>query len=725
MKNKILFLIAIFVLAACGDDESTSTQRSNNDNNVNNVADMGGDTRPAPENNNQPPPPPRPIVKYLTVDITPGRSVYTTGLNVLPEVQIYDIQGELIDGAGFEVTIDPPTATMPAETEGRFTLIEEGGIEFTVCATLLGLDDEQICDTDYIVVDDNPPTIEITAPMPGDQLDANGGVITVEGTVSDTNGVPRLFREGQEIPLDNGAFSVDVPAEFGINHIELQATDGINATTTTAALDVIWAGSYEPVSDTQPLYSDPRALVFRLGQNFMDDGVKTMREQDGTFVTKDLADVLELLLTYVDLQSQIPDPVVNSSGFQLRVPSVTAGKPRIEVDITDTGMDLFIQIDELTAVTEGGIDLEGQVISLDGSIDAKFSALASISVSKASPTAPVVVNLDQLALAVESVTPNFVAPEANAIFTLAQSVLRTTLEDLLRDAIEGAFVDQLPALIQDLFTTLDTSLRGQSLDLDLGLGTPVTLNLDLGIDSLTTTFRSAIDAEMSGQCSVDGNIVGPTSRGVALDPGDTGTVPLFESSRIQIGLRGAFANGLLHTIWSAGVLELDARDQIPLNVERADLSAKLPPIIRGPKQGVDGALVVQLGQVELDVELLGSREKYGVFIETGMELVLVDNALTVQVSDTPVIRTWLISKSDDDTILNPGVLEDLVLSLVYPQLIDAVSNGLALELPALDLSGLGNLAPPLANLVLNFNEVRPIDYRDGHIMIDAELEGRL
>lgn len=680
------------------------------------VPDMGPIDEP-----DLPPMVDRDIPGGLLLRMTPGRDTYPPGIRLLPEVEIFDVWGDPRD-YDWEMTVEPAGAA--TQVEDRWEILEEGIVRFTACTTKLGVDDQPVCGWDEVVVDVAPPTIEITSPLPGEMLDATAHpVIAVTGTITDSFGEITAFINGEPIELDaDGNFTADIEPRFGVNTIEVAASDGLDPRTSEAVIDVLWATDYTPATDPPVDYAD--ALELRLGQLFMDDRVRPMTNPDGTTVTSDLADIMSLVINNFDLSSQIPDPVIDQSGFFLRVPSIVLGKPSVQIDLVDGGLEIFVQIPDLLANTEGSFTFNNTVLDLNGTLTAGMSALIAISVDKSSPTAPIQVSVDSISVAVERATPNFASAEANAIFALASSVLRTTLEELLLDTLEGSFVDEIPTLLADVFVALEDVLANQSVDLDTGLGAPITLDIDGGVQTIEAVFRDNLTAVLGLTARTTVTDTWPDTRGTALlyPPGPPS---FFQQSRVQFGLRFAMVNSLLHALWQAGLLEADVTDVVPVNVDRAELSARLPPVVRPPLEGEPHDFVIELGQVEIETEILGRTDRYGVHISTGVDFGLDQGAIAVDIGSMPQIRTWLISSSEDQPFLTPDALRDLIRNQVWPEFTAAFAGGLSIPLPAPDLSGLGSVAAPLGNLTLEYKELRPLAIRDGWIVIDANLQGTL
>lgn len=715
MKKTTLVMMVLFGVVACGDDEPSGPGQPSEDTGVN-EPDVGTDARPEPDVT-----PDVPIPRFATLNMMPARTVYAVGTRVLPEVTVLDVAGVPIAEALVDITYSPGDAAR--NIEGRWELLKEGNVTFTACALEPGPDGLAVCASDTLVVDNAPPVVVIESPVPGFQSAEPSASVQVRGTVTDTHGEPVVYVNGAVVGVVDGQFETDVDLRFGINHIEVTATDQINPTAAVTGVDVLWAPQYLPVLEDRPGVALDDAIVFWLGQGFVDDRSPIRRAPDGTYETQDLVDILELVLRNIDLNQQISNPVINSAGAFLTVENIDIGKPRIVGDIIEGGVEIYLQLNDLAVSTQGGLDVNGQVLNLAGDIEATMSAVIRLDVVKASPTSPVEVTVGRLELAVESATANFASPEANAIFALAQSALRTTLETLLLDTVQGAFVDQLPALLGDTLGALDTALQNQTLDLDLGFGSPLTLLLDARITRLETHRRSRLEAGLSGSAALNSprrqtGSLGIPSPWVAADP-------FFASSRIQIGVQQGFVNGLLHGLWDAGLLELDVTEQLPINTDRATISAKIQPLLRPPLEGQDGTVVLQVGQLELQIDVLGRQDRYGINLEAAARFELVGNALSVTFSPVPRLETWVISSGESGPLLSTEGLEQLLLGRVYPQLLNALSGGLSLNLPVPDLSGLGSVAAPLSAFTVEFGLARPVVMRDGWLIVDATLDGAL
>lgn len=723
MKRRFLRLIALMFVAAgtacagCADEPEPQPNPETDTGTA--EVDMGEE--PDPDTGTTEPPP-ETVPAYVLVEMTPGRETYPLGIRLLPEITVFDTSDMEAD---YEVEITAEPAASVNRIDDRYELVEEGIVRFTACTVEPGADGEPVCGFDEVVVNVGPPTIEITSPQPGAQLDSTANpTVEVIGAVTDSFGDPVAFVNGKSVELDaDGNFSTTLTPRFGINHVEVAATDGLDPATAVAAVDYLWANEYQPPGDPAVDFSE--GLVLRLGQLFMDDRQRVMTQPDGTYVTQDLADIFELVVRNFDLSTQIPDPVLDSPELFLRVPSISVGKPVVQIDIVDGGLELFIQMANLQVVTEGDLTFNNTTLDLNGSLTAGMSALIVVSVDKASPADPIDVQVQSLSVAVENIAPNFASAEANAVIELAQSALRTTIEELLVDTLEGTFINEIPTLLSSVFTSLDDVLSNQTVDLDTGLGTPITLSIDGDVRTLDSAFRDHLTATLGLTAGTDVSGVHADSRGFAkLYPGKPDP-EFFQQSRIQFGLPFALVNALLHALWDAGLLEADVTEQVPVNVDSAFLSAKLPPVVRPPLEGEPYDFVIELGQVEIETEILGRTDRYGVSIRTGVSFGLDQGALAVEIGDMPEIETWLIASGEDAPFLSADALKGLIETQVWPEFTAAFAGGLSIDLPAPDLSSLAMVSPNLADLVIQFEQTLPLAVRAGWIIIDANLTGTL
>jgi|GEM_PF-1316299 len=735
---RLLLFIGLTSQVACAGcrDEPTGPPKNtpivvdmnggNGDMNNNDNADMGDPDPdlPAPS-----------WAGYVVIEVDPLDPLYQTGDEVQLTATLFDTDEEAVEGAAFDWKVEPAGAAELGE-DNTWTIASQGEIVFEACSMMLDFDGASVCDRQRIIVDDAPPNLEITSPQPGEEIDGSiQQKIVVSGVATDENGELALFINGQPADMDkDGNFSVEFTPEFGINHIEVVASDGLNRSDTVKELDVLWAPAWEPgiqqemISGTE--FED--GLLLHLGRRFFDDGRPPITNMEGASFTEDLADILTLLIRYIDLTSLIPNPVVDSDDLSLSISNFSLGRPTIEIDVTEDGIALYLSADNLTIDTVGQLTISDKVLDLTGTISAGIGILAAISIEKDGIGQPFIVDVTELEVAIERADSNFVDPEADAIFELAQSALRLQIETVLVDALESSFIDTIPTLLSDALNGIEMSLSGQSFPLEPGFVDPIDVTFSGRIEELEKNPRQSIEMRLRTSLVASTMTKNPSLGTPMMQPFESGAIPLLQTSRIQIALRLALINGLLHGLWDAGLLDIDATDLLPEDltslVEEATVHATLPPVAVPPTKGEPYDLFLQIGQLELSLKspLTGQTVIYGVNLSAGVNVGVMNNELAVTIAEEPLVKIWVIETDDGKAArLKPSQLEGLFRNQLWPELTGALGEGLGLPLPALEIPELGTYAPELTDFTLSFDQAGPIVVRDGFVIVESRLRGTL
>lgn len=671
---------------------------------------------------------------HLEAVIAPSRTWYHTGERVELTGIVTDVFGEPIEDVEVVWTVEPSGAAemeAPGESPRRraFTLTTEGRAVFTGCVVPR---DETLpptlCDTVAVRVDDGMPTLEVTSPTPGAELDDAEGIV-VTGSVAD-RGMVHVYVNGAPATVDAlGQFEATIEGFFGVNHLVITASDGLTDVS-EVEMDVLWAPAYSPALDAEgrPSFALDDGLSLWLGQDFFDDAVPLDRTATPV-QTRDLADIMELALASLDVTGVIPDPVVDDPpNFTLRVTDATIADPYVEIDVTDEGADLFVRLGTIEADTSGLLQVEGTSLPLTGTVRASGVAFAQMTIRKESPDAEIEVTLGELLVGLESLDGTFESEETAAVFRLAEGLFRTTLETLLVDALRGTLEDSVPALLQDAFGAIDTALMGQTLALDSAPFPPVTLRIDGRVADLRPTFRSQVAMGLRTQVGTDVVSLHPDSRGVArLDVTDRAP-PFFGDGSLKVGVRLALLNALLHSLWSSGLLDVDAGAILPDSigglVSEARILGRLPPVLRPPRPEEEDDLVLTLGQLELELTFQGEPVRYAVTLDAGVNLDVADNRISILLDEEPEARVWTLQAPSNPRALTADTVRTLLLDL-WPMLSGSLREGLSLDVPLPSLGDLGGLAPELAGLRLTLAQTERARPRRGVLVIEAELTGTL
>ena len=673
-----------------------------------------------------------PVPAFIEASIQPSRTWYHTGQTVQLAAIVRDANYVEIENVEVSWTVEPESAATEGATSmdprnASFTLNEEGRVVFTGCAPPPDPELEPtLCASLAIRVDDGMPVLEIESPEPGEQLADES--IVVRGSVADLDMV-NVYINGTPATVDEmGRFEGAIEPLFGVNHIVVSATDGLTDAA-EAELDVLWASEWTPAigADGRPSIELDDGLDLWLGQAFFDDGV-LLDTETRPVETRDLADVLELVVDSLDPNGFIPDPVVDSGpSFNLRVTDADIGEPRVEIDVTDDGADLFVRIGRIEADTSGVIMVDTTSLPLTGTVSGSAVAFAHLTIRKESEEADLEVSVSDLRVGLESLSGDFVSPETTAVFRLAEGLLRMTLEAALVDALRDTIESSVPDLLRDALGAIDTALADQSFEIASDPFPPVTVTLDGRIRELSSTFRRDLGATLRTSIGTTSDAVFPDSLGV---PRVTTlpALPFVNEGSLQLGVRLALLNALLHHLWASGMFDVDASSILPESisglVSEAHIVGRMQPVVRPPRADEEHTLVLTIGQLELELVFMGEPVRFGMSLDAGMSISLDANQLSIGISESPTLRIWTLQAASNPRLLTPETIETLLLDF-WPDLRDSIAGGLTIDLPIPSLGDLGGLAPELAALELSIDRTEELRVRRGVLVMEAELTGTL
>ncbi len=742
-QHTLIALTAVLLaLAACGEDVKPPPVEQNNgtNNGTNNGDPNNGDPNNGDPNNGDPGnngdnngqvidlDPDGPVEIHLGLD--PVRTIYTPGINVLPRATVYNGRGQILEDVELAWAIEPATAGELLET-GRFGLREEGQLRILACTEIAGRE-EPLCGAVSFIVDAGLPTIEITEPRGGAELDAaDGELIEVRGRVTDTHGVVRAYLDGQPLELaQDGSFETSVVPRFGVNHIEVVASDSLNVGESLVAVDVMWAQRYHPVDLTDGIdvrFDD--GMFVRLGQDFFDDREALEIRDPAAVVTDDLAGVVELLIHEIDFLAQLPNPLVESDTITLRMVDFEIREPTVLADISDEGIELYIRLGGMRVTTEGFFDFQNERLDLSGGLSATVAAFATIRFQKGGFGQPYDVQISEFELALEDATSRFVSGEANAVFDLADSALRRLIESELLGGLVDGFLNSVPEILVGALQELESAIDGQEIGFDSGFGNGITARLEAEMGTVDAVNAWHILGTMRTAITSDAQPFYPDSRGVASIV-DEGVEPVFfSSSRFQTGLRLAMINGLLHTLWQGGVLDLNILDALPPELafvtSAARTRALLPPVLLPPSShDAPWDLELHVGQFEIEAELNDRVDTYAFNIVVGVHLLISDGGLRIDVEERPIITAWAVgSDHEDGVFFDPNGLANLVLTEIWPGLAESLRGALDIELPNAEIDQLGEIAPTLSDFEISFGLSDEATLESGYLIFDGNLRG--
>lgn len=719
-----------FSAAGCNDDKpALKDPTDGQDSGYSDVsmADTGtGDASSPPPDSG----PEGPQFASVVIKLDPPIHVYRSAVRVKTSATVLDSDGNEVEDAALYWKVEPEGAAK--KTGGRWKFEQEGEVTFVACAENSEWK-RKVCGRKTVLVDEGPPKLEITEPEAGAQLGQGGTKkVTVSGKASDSNGQVHVFVDGERVQLESdGSFTTEITPEFGVNHLTVSASDGINPSDRTREREFVWAGHWKDVTSEMGSvsYTYDDGLALDLGQNFFDDTKPPVRKSmEKKLVTNDFADIIQLLIQTIDISGQLPPRIDTGTGI-VKLLNVSLGQPDVEIDVTDEGLDIYVTIGKVDITTGGKLKIDRQDLNMTGNIDARAVAVAQLTLKKGGADKTFSADVKKLDLSIDDLDSHFASEQANAIFDLAESALREKMESILVNALKKEFVATLPKMLTDTLNSLEDSLGTQSFTFESEFTGKRTINFEGAIRSFDTKFRNSIVNVLSTKVAATGMDLFSMAPGIPMMTPVAKKLPLFDQSRIQIGLRLGVLNGLMTTLWKAGFLEIDLSNILPDNfknvVKKANLSGRMPPVMRPAQRSEPYDLVLEAGQMEMEAEMLQQTDTYGISVRAGVNITIKDNKLTLDLPDKPEFTTWVIDSTEDEAFFNPDDLRQLIVDNVWPQLQKTLKDGLQLDLPKPDLAGLSNLSPSLSNLTLSFELARPLVTRQGYIVFDTVMKGEL
>lgn len=678
----------------------------------------------------------------------PNRPFFVSSERVRVDAIVRDTDGNVVE----DVEVQWRASNASRDPEGLFQLLSRESVAtITGCvAELIDPNDERwmdadddgllatdVCDTLELGVDNAPPTLVLTSPQPGAQLDlADGaGVVLVEGTIEDSNPEARLqvFVNDVSIPIEeDGSFSYELPLSYGINRVAVEGRDGFH-TPSTAELDVLAADGWLAPEEGTTRFSLDNTIGLRIGQKFFDAyvGGTTIDPHSFPVYADDLASIVEVILANMDLASLFGDgPVIEVDDvITLSVTNVSVGDPIVDLAIIDeTGLELMLNVNDVFVGTDGALNLFDAHFELLGGLRVDLSGRISIELHIGEDD-QITSSMTVHSFDISTIRPEFVGNDGeffNALINLG--TVQRTFRDLIEEQIGTELIDEflgvIPATITDLLGSIGGILNGLSFTLDPGFAPAITIELGSSLGALELrggATDGGLDASLNATVEVS-SAGGPfhvDSRGLpmaSLDP----MMPFNNISAIQLAIRQDFVNGLLHGVWNSGLLN----SLVEFSGIEIQLDAKLPPVLtmaplssRCRIDDVRCDALVQIGQLEL----VAFGQRLGVSLEAGATIAFSGNDIVLNVSEEPDIRVWRIE--GDSTIFTPQLIEGLVYSMLWPEISGFIGTGFAFSLPLptpADI-GIADFAPALADSVLTLQALGRINSQTGYLGLGADI----
>ncbi len=626
----------------------------------------------------------------LLISRVPNQPVYAQGQVIEIQRLVFDRFGNPITDAEVPVVSDPPGQQLG---DARFRYLADGRYTLTATVTPPTESDIPLSASTVVIVDGNGPAIGCDDPLDGALLDiAPGTGITFHGSVDDLSGISSVSVNGRTLGVtSSGHFSAPINAQYGINFIDVAATDGTGQETSRTCAFLVadtWAPDDRTFGDT---------LSLRLRQDAFDDRVRT----DGL---DSLDDVLTTVLNSSGLRDTLHSALLAAN--PLKPSSCDQGGPfgtcllRSEVIYLDSQINGPNSAD-LTLV-DGGLQANVHVRNLRVRVRVHGTALGigydttgwitfdsadvglifDTALSGARPR--VSVRPGSVSVSVGSISTDF-SGISGTIIDIVVSLFNGTVRSMVGNALRSYVANNFNSILDGVLGGLDISTLGTSFDVPrLDSSGNIHLSFGIGFSSLSTTSSRmlfGIGTRLYAPPAHARPTLGAPSRSGAriLDVGG--------SQAAGVAVHESLLNQALHALWRGGFFDAtigsDTVSGVPAGVS-AEISTGLPPVATIEPQGrVNlslGAVTMRLTYPDLFTEpitvTLGARASMAVAL-TGEDLTFSDPQISELYFSTDLVS---LDMSTRDTI--EGFLRRLIQHIAYTALDGALP---AIPIPSFTL----------------------------------------
>ncbi|MEO8846391.1 MAG: hypothetical protein ABI591_18765 [Kofleriaceae bacterium] len=543
----------------------------------------------------------------IMITKVPDQQVYGIGVPVTITHVVVDRYGNPIDDAIVVNTSTPVVGVGPITLQGTDGFMYGSEGKYHVHALVMPPTDQGVAvvaDLD-LIVNTSGPKITCGAPVDASMLNLSpGSSLTFTGSAVDTNGTMAVTVNGTPVTVDgNGGFSTAVTTRFGINFVEIKATDDYGLDTVKVCTFLVasqWAGFNVPYSDTVSL---------RLAQSAIDDGSRAGQ-------INSLGDLLNTVANSAGLHTALEAALASTNPL---VPNTCRTSVfgvclfRYEVDYQSSSLP-GPNADTLTLVAGGvtvseriedpsvNLRVHGQIsgIPYDTSGPVTFDYItvtATFNVGLIGGVPHMSVRAGSVSVAVGSISTNFNGVDGwiidNIIVPLAQGTLKSTVSGLVQTYITNNFNAVLDGVIGGLdISSLGTSFAVPRID----SGT-VTLGFAPSFTSLDTSSARMLFGIGTNMTAAAANLY--ATLGAAVPPGPVLTDPNSSGQAAAVAAHVAILNQALHALWKANYFHATVDASLFGGDAGAtiDLEARLPPVA----ELSNGTVVLSLGDLDLTI----------------------------------------------------------------------------------------------------------------------------
>jgi hypothetical protein len=548
----------------------------------------------------------------LVIALVPELPVYTVGQVIELARVVTDRYGNRIDDALVPVTSAPDGMRVG---DGRYRYLTDGRYRLTATVTPPTEGGVGLTDSREFTVDSRGPAIECDSPVHGAIVNTTpGSSLAFSGSVDDLSSISTVSVNGTSVPVDgSGNFSTTLTTRFGINFVDIEATDASGQITTRTCAFLL-ADTWAP--DTAA-FGD--ALALRLGASAIDDGAR-----GGAL--NSLGDILQTVLNSPGLRTTLHESLLASNPLKPRscdqrifgacvftseinyLDSELRGPNTATLSLVDGGIRANVGLRDTRAQLRisGTLDSTGWVTF--SSIDVGVIFDTSLSGGRLRMS----VRPGSVTTSVGSISTSF-SGLAGIIIDIVASLVNGTLRSLVRDLVTNWVTDNFNSILDGVVGGLDVSTLGTSFEVPRLDGTGnISVAFAPDFTSLSTN-SSRMLVGLGTRLSTTPAHARPTLG--APIPSGPARYDASTTSATQLGLHVGVLSQALHALWRAGFLDatLDAGSVsgLPGGV-RAELTTLLPPSVE----------MIEGDRVQLSLGAINLRLAYPSFFATPIDAAL-------------------------------------------------------------------------------------------------------
>jgi hypothetical protein len=646
----------------------------------------------------------------LVLGKSPDEAVYFVGQNVEVTHTVLDRYGNTVPNAQVIKTSANVTGSGPTNQIGFDRFSYGGDGLYRVTGTVSGPTDGNVVlsGTVDILVDSNGPDIRCDSPGDGTVVVLSPGApVTFHGSVSDVNGLAAggVMVNGNPVNVaGDGSFQLDVTTTYGINFIDLVATDA-NGQQNSRTCAFLVADRF--VNEGALL---DNSVMLRLAQSAVDDNSRAG-------AINSLDDILSIVLNSPGLASTLDSALrnanplkANSCDQQVCVFGACACVLSSEIDYNSSSLP-GPNTSSLTLVQGGlaaSVRFNAPVINLrvqghaagipfntTGDVDIDFIQVnVTFDLGVDGNGRPnISVRPNTISVSVGNITTHFSGIDG-FIINLAVAIANGTIRNIVANTLQSFVTNNFNSVLDGLVSGLDISSLGTSFNVPKldGSGN-ITLNFGLGFSSIGANSARALFGIGTRFTAATSQTRDPHQ--APLPPFDTFVDPDAAGRPVAIAVHVGVFQQALQALWRAGLFDGDL-GAIAGGGEGASavLSTGLPPVVyvkSGTTVGLD------LGAINLVLNYPGVIDNLAVTLGARATTTVTLNGDDLTFSGITIDQLFFSTGAVSLDQATRNTLESFFQRLLQSAIGSALNNALpALPIPSFPIPGsLGQFGLPV------------------------------